>query len=71
MAKLEKKLRTIEDEFNSNGTGLWNKEYAHYCGLKTWMKKRHFKKLPEDNYPERDMDGAPYHPQIGQLGDYQ
>jgi len=58
MSKLIKKERNIHAEFH-RGPGIHSKEYAHYCGLKTWMKPRHFKKR-EVEYPERDMDGSPF-----------
>jgi hypothetical protein len=43
MNKLVKKERTIEAEFCKRA-GEHTKEFAHYCGVKTWVKERHFKK---------------------------
>ena len=61
MKKLQKKERTFEAEFCGT-PGEHTKEYCFYAGVKTWMKKRHFKAASQEtNYPEFDMDGSPFY----------
>lgn len=63
MPKLQKKERTEWVE-ETRAPAQHTKEFCHFYGIKTWMKKRHFKAMAaaEVEYPTHDMDGSTFDP---------